>query len=113
MDNSKIEMFIMSNGKNFATEKLPVIKSALEKVSDDKSMYVQSLNLKDNTTTIILGILLGADRIYLGQVGLGIFKIFTMLLGIGVIWWFIDLFTMSKRTKEYNFNQFMSVASMS
>ena len=113
MDKSKVDMFLMTNGKNFPVEKLLTVKDALEKLDDDKFMFIQSLSIKDNTTTLLLGILLGADRIYLGQVGLGIFKIISMFFFVGLIWLFIDLFSLGKRTKEYNFQQFSVMTAYS
>ena len=40
------------------------------------------------------------DRFYLGQIGLGILKVWTV--GGAYIWWIIDIFTAFKRTKKYN-----------
>lgn len=112
MEKSKIEMFLMMNGKNLPTEKLPIVKETLEKIADDKAMFIQSISFKDNTTAIILCIL-GFDRIYLGQVGLGILKAILMFFLIGWIWWFIDLFSISKRTKDYNFQQLSQITAYS
>ena len=57
--------------------------------------------LKNRGLTFILAFFTGGfDRIYLGQIGLGILKILTTG-GLG-IWWFIDLFTAMGRTDEYN-----------
>jgi TM2 domain-containing membrane protein YozV len=47
----------------------------------------------------------GVDRIYLGDVGLGILKLLTCG-GLG-IWWIIDLFYITDLTKEKNYETLM------
>ena len=89
-----------------------LIGDVLKEMDDDKFMFVQSLSFKDKTTAIILGILF-VERIYLGQVGLGLLKLFLNFFIIGLIWWFIDLFTITKRVKEYNFQQFSEITAYS
>lgn len=110
MDKSKVEMFLMMNGKNLPVEKLLLVKDSLEKMDDDKFMILQSISFKDNTTSIILGVL-GFDRIYLDQVGLGLLKAFLMFFVVGVIWWLIDLFSITKRTKDYNCLRFSEITA--
>jgi hypothetical protein len=41
--------------------------------------------------SIFLGTL-GVDRFYAGRIGLGIIKLLSNFVGIGVIWWLIDIF---------------------
>lgn len=68
-----------------------------------KAMFQNQLQqrLKNRGLTFILALFTGGlDRIYLGQIGLGILKILTTG-GLG-IWWLIDLFTAMERTDEYN-----------
>jgi len=110
MDKSKVEMFLMMNGKNLPVEKLLLVKESLEKMDDDKFMILQSISFKDNTTAIILGVI-SFDRIYLGQVGLGLLKAFLMFFVVGVIWWLIDLFSITKRTKDYNYLRFSEITA--
>ena len=64
--------------------------------------------LKDPTISLVLSILLGGygiDRIYIGEVGLGILKLLTCG-GLGV-WWLIDLVLIMERTRENNLNHLM------
>jgi TM2 domain-containing membrane protein YozV len=58
---------------------------------------------RDRTTAFVLSFFLGywgVDRFYLGQVGLGLGKLFTFG-GLG-LWWFIDLFLIMGAADEHN-----------
>ncbi|BCS85469.1 MULTISPECIES: TM2 domain-containing protein [Prevotella] len=64
--------------------------------------------MKDPTIALILSILVGAygvDRIYVGDVGLGILKLLTCG-GLG-IWWIVDLFYISDLTRTKNYETLM------
>lgn len=113
MEKGKVEMFMISNGNKFPTENLKSIKESLEKMSDDNGVFLHSLSLSNPTTALVLGILFGADRIYLGQIGLGLFKIVTMFFLVGLLWWFIDLFSILRRAKEHNFEKFSKITAYS
>ena len=41
MEKSKIEMFLMMNGKNLPTEKLPIVKETLEKIAILYGFYLE------------------------------------------------------------------------
>lgn len=59
--------------------------------------------MKDPTIALVLSILVGGygvDRIYIGDVGLGILKLLTCG-GCG-IWWLIDLFLIMDKTRAKN-----------
>lgn len=58
---------------------------------------------KNSTTVLLLSIFIGyfgIDRIYVGDVGLGVLKMLTCG-GIG-IWWLIDLFLITDVAKRKN-----------
>jgi TM2 domain-containing membrane protein YozV len=110
MQQDKIEMFMAINSKYFSADKVFEIKSRLEKIDDSKIIMLQSLNYKDPTTMLIISIFagsLGVDRFMLGQTGLGVLKLLTW--GGCLIWWIIDIFTASRRTKDFNYQQFSQV----
>jgi hypothetical protein len=78
------------------------IAELTKELSDSKRMIFQSQygsDKKDRGTATILAIFM-YDRIWLGDVGLGIVKLLT--LGLCGIWTLIDLFTAGSRCDDYN-----------
>ncbi len=106
MKRSDIDMFIMSNKDNLPQEKLPFIKSKLEKMGEDQLDNLSMVSFKSPTTMVIISVFLGSwgiDRFMLGDTGIGIGKLLT-LGGCG-IWWLIDVCQISKITKEKNWEK--------
>lgn len=78
------------------------IASLTKDLNDSKKMIFQSQyssDKKDRGTATILALFL-YDRIWLGDIGLGIVKLIT--LGLCGIWGLIDIFTAGSRCDEYN-----------
>lgn len=112
MEKSKIDMFMMTNSKYLPAETLYSVKEALEKLPDENSLYLHSVQLKDPNTAMVLSLvgllgIAGLDRFYIGDIGLGIAKLLTV--GACYIWTIVDLFTITKKTKEQNYNNLMTV----
>jgi TM2 domain-containing membrane protein YozV len=99
--------FILENQNKFNTVDLMIIKKALDKMSDQDLIMLNGVNFKDPTVALILSALVGGwgvDRFYIGDIGLGVLKLVTGG-GLGV-WWIVDLFVITGKTKENNINNF-------
>ena len=103
MDAQKVDMYIMTNAKFFDGDKVAMIRDRLIAVDDSKWIILQSQQLKDPTTMLIVSILgghLGIDRFMIGETGLGIAKLLTWG-GMG-IWTIVDWFMIQGTTREKN-----------
>lgn len=95
--------FLIENQKKFRPTDIMNIKQNLDNMSAKQLWALHDLDFKDPTTSIILSILvggLGIDRFYIGDIGLGVAKLLTGG-GLG-LWWLIDMFVISGKTKKNN-----------
>lgn len=110
LDQQKIDMYLMTNHKYFPQDKIVYLKDKLRTMDEDKFSLLSSIDLKDPSTLLLVSIfvgVLGIDRFMIGDTGMGILKLLTGgCCGILAI---IDWFTISKRTKELNFNKIMTL----
>ena len=110
IEQSKVDMFFMTNAKYFPEEKAVYLKEKLRNMDDEKFSLVSTIELKDPTTLLLVSIFLGTlgiDRFMLGDTGMGILKLLTA--GCCGVLTIVDWFTISKKTKEANFNKMMSL----
>lgn len=110
MEQQKVDMFLMTQGKYFEGYQLGAIRDQLLKLDDSKFIMLQAANLKDPTTTLIISIVggsLGIDRFFLGDTGLGIAKLLTCG-GLG-IWAIVDWFLIQGRARELNMERLQRV----
>lgn len=107
--NDKTNMLLMSFSKYFPEESLMMIREKFENMDESKTSMLYTLSFKDPMTALILSIVadpLGIDRFYVGDTGLGVAKLLTCG-GCG-IWTLVDYFLIMKRTKEKNFEKFLT-----
>ena len=108
MEAKQADQLIAIYGNRFPFMSIEIVRQRLLEMDYHfASMFL--LHMKDPTTSIILSILVGQfglDRIYIGDIGLGILKLFTCG-GLGV-WWIIDLFEIMDKTKKINLQIFLN-----
>lgn len=107
--NDKTNMLLMSFSKYFPEESLMMIREKFENMDESKTSMLYTMSFKDPMTALILSIVagpLGIDRFYIGDTGLGVAKLLTCG-GCG-IWTLVDYFLIMKRTKEKNFEKFLT-----
>lgn len=110
MDSNKVDLFVSTMANKFPSTKLIIIKERMESLDDSKFTTLQSMEYKDPVTLLLFSIFLGhfgVDRFMLGETGLGVLKLITFG-GCG-FWTIIDWFTVINRTKEKNYELFLSV----
>jgi len=100
----------MANSRFFESYQIPQIRERLLAVDDSKWVMIQSLSLKDPSTSLIVSILggsLGIDRFIIGDTGMGVGKLLTC--GGFHIWTIIDWFMIQGATREKNFQSIQQV----
>lgn len=100
-----VQAFMLKNGECFDQMVIQDVQNKLEDLDDSKSALMMSLNLQNPTIVLIIAIVLGWDRFFLEDIGLGVLKVITCY-GCG-IWWLIDIFSAQRRTYEYNYQKFI------
>lgn len=102
--------FLIENQKKFNTMDLMAIKEHLDKMSDKQLYMLNSMDFKDPTISLLLSVIVGGfgiDRFYIGDTGLGVLKLLTGG-GLGV-WWIVDMFVITGKTKKNNIKDFHEV----
>ncbi len=108
VDPQKVEMYILSNRQYFPSEKLIYMKNKMFEMDENKFELVSTVDLKSPQIIMLVSIFLGelgVDRFMIGDIGMGILKLFTG--GLCGILWLYDFFTIAERVKKINFENIM------
>ncbi|MBP7111189.1 MAG: TM2 domain-containing protein [Firmicutes bacterium] len=95
-----VNAFMLTKGGWFAPENADAVKSQLMAAPDTNFKAAIAADYRDPQMMLIWA-LAGIDRFFLDDTLMGVLKVVTGG-GFG-IWWIIDLFSIKKRTFEYNF----------
>lgn len=110
MTKERIDAYIMANSKYFPSGSIYMLREKLEKMPDEKLYMLQSVELKDPTTMLLVSLFLGflgVDRFMLGDTGMGVLKLLTF--GVCGLMMLIDWFSIMNKAKEINLNKIMSI----
>lgn len=114
MEEQKITSFLANHGDKFAKQHKPLITNQLEDADDRKFNALMAASWKNPTVIVVISIFLGGlgiDRFMLGQIGMGIGKIATCIILVGIIWVIIDWFVIYGEAQKKNYQQFTMLAS--
>lgn len=103
-------MWITSHSSDIPSSSVPLIKQKLEDLPSNRQVNVQALNFKNPIVALLLSLffgVLGVDRFYNGQIGLGLGKLLT-LGGLG-FWTIIDWFLIMNAVKKSNLDKLLLV----
>ncbi|MDD7304406.1 MAG: TM2 domain-containing protein [Prevotellaceae bacterium] len=137
MDQNKVDMFILRKIALFPVHLAPFIRDELSKQDDAKWQSISMLQLKSPMIALLLSLgagPYGADRFYLGDTALGVCKLvatvvwiitliiqglnktpsnallllFLITTSIVILWYFIDIFLVTEKTKKLNYNKLLT-----
>lgn len=109
MEQQQVEQLIAIYGNKLPIESIITVREKLLSMDYNTASIILA-QAKDPTISIILSIIVGSwgiDRIYIGDVGLGIIK--SLTCGGCGIWWLIDLFLIMDATKRKNLLQITEI----
>lgn len=95
---------MLKNGECFDVSMVEDVQRRVAELDDSKASLLMSLSLQKPTLILVIAIVLGWERFFLDDIGLGVVKVITCY-GCG-IWWLIDIFSAQKRTYDYNYKKF-------
>ena len=105
MEQEKVNQLLMMLGSKIPSESLHSVREKLlDSDMNESDVFVLINSMKDPTISIILSILvgvLGVDRFYIGDIGLGVGKLLTG--GGCYIWALVDIFLIMDATRQKNF----------
>ncbi len=108
MEANRVEQILLMHGAKLPPESIYFVREKLSQTDDFTMAQLIFQQLKDPTLALILSITIGywgADRFYIGDMGIGLGKLLTC--GGAWIWYVIDIFLIMDATKKKNFETLM------
>lgn len=103
MEANKVEQLLLLNTSKLPPESIGMLRSRLLEVDDATMAHAVFSQLKDPTIALILSIVVGVygiDRLYIGDIGLGVGKLLTCAGAF--VWYLIDIFMIMDATRKKN-----------
>ena len=110
VEKKYVDAWVELNSEIFPDGLNSYLTERLENLTNEQFTKVMKSGLRTPNTMFVVSLLLGflgIDRFMLGDIRMGLLKLFT--LGCFGVLWIIDLFSIHKRTKEYNLRRFDSL----
>lgn len=116
MYEQDVNLFLMSHQAFFPMENELNIKKQLMAAPIAYWPMIIGQSYNDPTTILIVSVFggwLGIDRFIIGDVGIGVGKLCCSLLcGIGLVWWLVDIFLIQDATRKKNYEKLNSVLNV-
>lgn len=106
MDAQKVDMFLMANNHYLPQNKLLPLREQLLSLDDSYWIVLTSIQFKNPTIAVLFSIFFfhfAVDRFYIGDIALGLLKLFTA--GGFLFWAFLDLFLIAGATRDRNYQK--------
>lgn len=109
-------MFLMARNDYFPADALPLLREKLLSADDELASAMWSMDIIRPDVSLTLSLLFGfvglsgIDRVYIGQIGLGVLKFLT-LGGLG-IWTIIDWFMIRDAVRRRNYDNLMKLLQL-
>ncbi len=101
MEQDRVNMFVMQHSKHFSAQDMMIVRQRLEDITEDRFMYILSLDFKSPTVAIVLSWFLsgfGVGAFYIKKIGFGIAQIIVYIMYI--IFYIMFLFSANSSSED-------------
>ena len=111
MEQHLVTQVLFALKDKIPSNKVLELKKLLDRAPNSAFNKISNIKFKSVTITYLLAAFLGgfgADRFYIGDIGLGVAKLLLGWATLG-IWPLVDIFMTYKKCKEVNFNIILDI----